>query len=129
MIILDASVLIGHLDRGDAHHAGARALLRAHADHLFGVSVITIAEVLVDPVRAGSDRAARQALDRLGVLQVPVGDGAAGRLAGLRAATGLKMPDCCVIAAAQEGDGLIATFDERLAKQARALGLEALTSA
>lgn len=46
--------------------------------------------------------AARAALDELEVEQVPLGDDASMRLAELRADTGLKLPDCCVLLAAQD---------------------------
>ncbi|EUA52247.1 pilT domain protein [Mycobacterium xenopi 4042] len=49
MIILDASVLIGHFESADAHHAEATGLLAAHAAESFAASVITLAEVYVGP--------------------------------------------------------------------------------
>jgi predicted nucleic acid-binding protein len=44
-------------------------------------------------------------------------------LAGLGAATGLKLPDCCVLLAAEQVDGAVATFDDRLAAVARERGV------
>jgi rRNA-processing protein FCF1 len=41
----------------------------------------------------------------------------------LRAGTGLKLPDCCVLLAAQDHDGIVASFDKDLAQRARELGL------
>jgi hypothetical protein len=41
----------------------------------------------------------------------------------LRARTRLKLPDCCVIMAAEIAAGTILTFDERLAAAARRLGV------
>lgn len=41
-------------------------------------------------------------------------DDAPTRLALLRAGTGLKLPDCCVLLAAEQTRGTIATFDGRL---------------
>jgi predicted nucleic acid-binding protein len=45
------------------------------------------------------------------------------RLAMLRAGTGLKMPDCCVLLAAEQAHGSLATLDDRLATAATERGL------
>lgn len=39
---------------------------------------------------------------------------------------GLKLPDCCVLFAAEQVAGSVATFEDRLAGAARARGLEVL---
>jgi predicted nucleic acid-binding protein len=123
VIVLDASVLIAHLDDRDAFHARAEeALLRA-ADQPLGCSPITLAEVLVGPARQGQLDAARAALRELEVAQIPLGDGAPIQLAGLRAETGLKLPDCCVLLAAQDAAAeSVLTFDDALARAAERLG-------
>lgn len=123
MIILDASVLIGHLDGHDGHHEQARALLTANAGTAFGASSISLAETLVAPARTGKLEIARDALAHLAVKELALGKEAPGRLAELRAETGLKLPDCCVLLAAQEHDGTVASFDVDLSRQARNLGL------
>ena len=119
MIVLDASVLIAHLDSADAHHDRAFALLLAAADDTFAASVLTVAEVLVGPARAGAVERATAALRRLGVVALPLDAAASAALATLRAATGLKLPDCCVLLAAEPHDAALATFDDRLAAEAR----------
>ncbi len=61
MIVLDASVLIAHFDADDAHHRRATGLLVSLVDEEFGASPISLAEVLVGPVRAGQlDRVTKQ---------------------------------------------------------------------
>ena len=129
MIVLDASVLIAHLDGTDPHHEAALGLLLDGADDelAFAASVVTIAEVLVAPARAGRLGHAEGALRTLGVEAVPLGGDAPTRLAQLRVDTGLRMPDCCVLLAAQDCGRLLATFDDRQASRARALGLRVLT--
>lgn len=122
MIVLDASVLIAHLDAGDAHHALATKRLLEAADEPFGASTITLAEVLVGPIRAGRQAAADAALDALEVAELPLPPRAAARLALLRAETGLKLPDCCVLLVAEVADAGVLTFDDRLARAAAALG-------
>lgn len=126
MIVLDASVLIAHLDAGDAHHDRAFDLLLAVSGQQFAASALTLAEVLVGPARAGAVERAGAALHRLGVETVPIDAQAPAALAGLRAATGLTLPDCCVLFAAEQVAGSVATFDDRLAGAARARGLEVL---
>jgi len=127
MIVLDASVLIAQLDQGDAHHAPARARLRAVVKQGFGLgtSTITLAEVLVEPTRTGRLPTARAALRALGIAELPLPPDAGERLAALRADTGLKLPDCCVLLAAEEANGGVLTFDERLARAAAERGLAA----
>lgn len=123
MIVLDASVLIGHLDGRDGHHEQARALLTANAGTPFGASPISLAETLVAPARAGKLEIARDALARLAVEELAIGMDAPARLAKLRAETGLKLPDCCVLLAAQDREGTVASFDAGLSRHAQKLGL------
>lgn len=123
MIVLDASVLIAHLDGGDRHHADAQSVLEANSQEPLGASQITLAETLVSPARAGRLTEAEATLQRLQVDELALGENAPGRLAQLRTGTGLKMPDCCVLLAAQDHDARIASFDTVLLKAARKLGL------
>jgi predicted nucleic acid-binding protein len=127
MIVLDASVLIAHLDQHDALHATARERLRTAVKQRrrFSTSTITLAEVLVDPTRSGTLRAAQAALSALGVAELPLPPNAAERLAALRTETALKLPDCCVLLAAEEANGGVLTFDERLGRAAAERGLAA----
>jgi predicted nucleic acid-binding protein len=126
VIVLDASVLIAHLDERDVHHARATRLLSTTGAEPLGASTITLAEILVAPTR--SDRLAdvSTALERLGVAELPLGDDAPHRLARLRVDTGCKLPDCCVLLAAEEDDGVIASFDSALVEAADRLGLPTL---
>ena len=123
MIVLDASVLIGHLDGRDGHHERARDLLAANVGTSFGASSISLAETLVGPARSGKLGVARDAIARLAVEELTFGEDAPARLAVLRTETGLKLPDCCVLLAAQDRDGTVASFDEGLARSAHELGL------
>ena len=123
MIVLDASVLIAHLDAADALHTRATDLLADLAADDFAVSVLTLAEVLVGPARAGRIEAARQAIDRLDIIGLGLGHGDAERLATVRADTGLRMPDCCVLLAADSEAAELATFDGHLAEIARSRGM------
>jgi predicted nucleic acid-binding protein len=124
VIVLDASVLIGHLDARDPHHAKATALLEASDTEPLGASTITLAETLVAPARTKRLDEAKSALERLGVAELGLGEDAPARLAELRAGTGRKLPDCCVLEVARQHGGSVASFDADLRKAARKLGLE-----
>ena len=124
MIVVDASVLIAHLDDNDALHVRAGDALLEVADQSLGCSPITLAEVLVGPARRDRLDAARTAVDELGVAEIPFGDDAPARLAALRADSGLRLPDCCVMLAAKDaGAEAVLTFDDALAREVDRLGL------
>lgn len=123
MIVLDADVLIAHLDGDDAQHQQARSLLELQAAQEFGASVLTLAETLVVPAREGRLGRAAGDVARLDIVPIPIDETAPTQLASLRAQTGLKLPDCCVLLAAQNvGADAVLTFDKRLAGAARELG-------
>jgi predicted nucleic acid-binding protein len=127
VIVFDASVLIAFLDGSDLHHDTAVELLERELDDEFAANPLTLAEVLVGPARAGHAAAALAALHDLEVAEQPFPPETPLRLAELRAATGLRMPDCCVLLAAQEAPARVASFDTRLLSAATQLGLDALT--
>jgi len=123
VIVLDASVLIAHLDATDVHHDRAGVLLLDVAGEPIGASPLTLAEVLVGPARAGHLDRGTALLHQLDVASVQFDDDAPARLAVLRAGTHLKLPDCCVLLAADQTRGEVATFDDRLANVAAEHGL------
>jgi predicted nucleic acid-binding protein len=123
VVVLDASVLIAHLDGRDAHHPRAVDLLLAARRSTFIASVVTVAEVLAGPVRAGAGATAGAALRALRLVREPLAPDAAEKLAKLRAETGLKLPDCCVLLAALDtGAKGVLTFDAQLERAALAAG-------
>jgi predicted nucleic acid-binding protein len=128
VIVLDASVLIAYLDAEDAQHQQAESLLEREIDDEFAVNPLTLAEVLVGPSRSGRLDATRSALRDLEVVEQPFPADTAVRLARLRTDTGLRMPDCCVLLAAQDATARVAAFDDRLVRAAEELGLVALRS-
>ena len=117
MIVVDASVLMAFLDPLDAHHRAAIALLEAATPPLL-VHPITAAEVLVAPVRLG---VADDVWADLVAIGVTIDDRPIDpwQLARLRAETGHKMPDCCVLATALTRNATVATFDDRLGRTYR----------
>jgi predicted nucleic acid-binding protein len=126
VIVLDASVLIAHLDQRDPHHVRAETLLEASGTEPLGVSTISLAETLVAPARVGRLQEALAALERLGVSELALGFDTPSRLAQLRADSGRKLPDCCVLLAAQEHAGAVASFDTELMRTAHELGLKTI---
>ena len=126
MIVLDASVLIAYLDGEDGHHAAAETLLTRAMDDDLGANSLTLAEVLVVPVRDGRLDSTLAALRDLEIQELPFPADAAVRLAQLRATAGLKMPDCCVLLAAEDAVATVASFDERLVQAAEKRNLPVL---
>ena len=122
LTVLDASILLAHFDDTDPHAEDARTIL-LEADEL-AVSTLTLAEVMVGAARAQRLEEQRLAIAELEIEEVPIAAGAAAVLARLRAATDLRLPDCCVLHAAEVADAdAIATRDKRLAAVAQARGL------
>lgn len=126
MIAVDAGVVIAVLDERDAHHEAAFQLLLAAGDQRLVMGAVTRAEALVGAARQGRTAESLANMDVIGIQEVPLPADAATRLAELRAATGAKMPDCCLLLVAQQTGSSLATFDRRLRTAARGLGLAVL---
>lgn len=126
MIVLDASVLVAHFSQQDAHHVASVQLLRAAAGEALIAHPLTLAEVLVGGVRVSRGTEMAADLGALGVQPASRDDGEPLRLATLRVSTGLRLPDCCVLDAAQTNAARLATFDAALGKAARRLGIPVL---
>lgn len=126
MIVLDASVLIAHLNPNDARHAAATDLLLDPAPDGMLVHPLTLAEVLVGGVRIGRGAAMRDHLTAAGVEVAPGDPDESLRLAELRASSGLRMPDCCVLDVALRHHASLATFDHALADVARRRGVHVM---
>lgn len=125
MIVLDASVVIAHLAVHDAHSSAAFELLDTEED--LGIHPVTLAEALVRPAIEGAEVLTRsRLLGSLGIVQLAPPTDEPLALARLRAHTGLRLPDCCVLAAVEREGAELATFDARLAKVARERGVVVL---
>jgi len=119
VIVLDAGVLIAYLDGEDSHHGAAETLLTRAIDDDLAANPLTLAEVLVVPAREGRMDLVLAALRDLEVEALPFPADTAVRLAQLRASSGLRMPDCCVLLAAEDAGARVASFDGRLAQAAQ----------
>jgi predicted nucleic acid-binding protein len=129
VIVVDANVMIAVLDPQDSHFDLARRFFVAHASERLAAHRLTMAEALVLAAHGGSEVAAAAAISALGVGRFDEPDDPI-ELARLRASSGLKMPDCCVLYAALREKAKLATFDARLARAASEAGVPvvALTS-
>ncbi len=128
LIHLDAGVVIGFLDRSDAHHETARAALTnaIRAGDRLAMAASALAECLVGPARLGDAaiNTIREVVARLPISVIPLDIEIAIMAARLRAGhRSLRLPDALVIATAIEeaADRLITT--DRRWPTARALKL------
>lgn len=121
-MILDASVAIALRSPEDPHAERAAAIVLA-ADDLV-IHPVTLAECLVAPARAGRARDARRLLvERLGIRVWAPEDDEPERIAELRAATRVALPDCYPLLVAVTLGVPVATFDGYLAAAARGHGV------
>ena len=127
---LDAGVIIGFLDRGDAHHPAAHAAL-SHAQQRrdrLAMASTAFAECLVGPSRRGEAAVAtvRDLFDRLPISIIPLQPDTAVVAAQLRARhPALRLPDAIVMATAiVDGADELVTTDRRW-PSAKALKLKA----
>ena len=124
MIALDASFLIATFELRDEHHWAAVQTLPIVLPSDLVASAVTIGETLVRPLATGRSQEIEERLDGLGIVRRAVPEDAGLRLAQLRVATGLKLPDCCVLLAAQDaGATAVASFDDPLRATADGRGL------
>lgn len=122
-VALDASVLIGFLDPGDALHGPCTEAVRLHAQDELVLPASAYAELLVGPSRAGRRAVARvdAAIGELGIAVVPLDRETAREAARLRSRhAALRLPDALVLAAAEvSGCEVLLAGDARWAKVSR----------
>lgn len=123
MIVADANIVIAASSPGHVHHRDAVRIVAEHGRGRIVLHSLTMAEVLVGPARAGAQAAAREALAAAGFRLPPEGDPPPEDLALVRATAQLKVPDACVLATAEHLASDLATFDARLAREARSRGI------
>jgi len=115
VIAMDACVFIAHLNPADPYHRPATEVLLSGEPGRILVHTITLAEVLVGGVRDD--------LRAAGITDAPSDEDESLRLAELRAGSGLKLPDCCVLDVALRHRASLATFDTHLAAEAAKRGV------
>ncbi len=104
LIVLDAGVLIGVLDRSNVHHVPATEALRLAEENLdqLVLPASALAEMLVGPSRRGPEAVASvdSLLVTLAIDLVAIDQPIARQAAALRARTRLRLPDALVVASA-----------------------------
>jgi predicted nucleic acid-binding protein len=128
VIVLDANVMIGVFYPSDAHHDKAAALLERHAAHGFIVHPITLAESLVGAAKVGRLNQVRRQIQNMGIDVFVPDDDEPVLIAELRSNTGLKLPDCCVLAASLGLSAPLLSFDDKLIDCARGQSIDLITS-
>jgi len=121
--LIDADVLIGALDRNDAHHARSRQWLsdwRAHQDAV-AISAINLSEVLVAPAaHARTLTIAREAIAALEIeVQLP-NEAIAIDAARLRGRHPISLPDAYCLATARHTKSTLASYDQMVLRAATA---------
>lgn len=116
-VALDANVVIGLIDPGDAHHVRAVAELRAAAargDDLVMASS-AYAEAIVEPLRVEQGDLVDGFVDASRIAIIPIDRKIAREAAALRANhRSLRLGDTLVLAVARERSAELLTFDARL---------------
>lgn len=121
--MLDASALIALLSSRDPNHQWALKMFSDTVEWGLRMTALTLAEVMVHPARAGRLDEFLEAIEGLAIVQAPITDSDARRIALIRSKSSLKMPDAVVLGEASKHAGSIATTDQLLARVARENGL------
>lgn len=122
-VVLDASVLIGLLDRADAHHPRAVKDVEAadESSNTLLAPASAYSETLVAFSRARRVPDARRALRAMGVQVVPLTEEIAVQAAEIRVShSSLRLPDALVLATARAHAADLLTYRVRLKRAARA---------
>jgi predicted nucleic acid-binding protein len=125
MIVLDSSVLISFLEAGHPHAEAALGIMDTEEELV--LHPLAVAECAVGAIRNGMEGEFRATLSRVGIVTWHPDDEHSYRVARLRAAGKLKLPDCCMLDAASHLGADLATFDQALAEAADTHGVNPLT--
>jgi predicted nucleic acid-binding protein len=102
VVVFDSDVLIGFLNRDDAHHQDAVECVRSSmgpgSRRL--LCAVNYAEIMVGPIRAGTHELVDQMLVQFNIETISVDMDLAKRAAAVRARTNLKLPDALALATA-----------------------------
>jgi len=124
VVVFDSDVLIGFLNRQDAHHTAAVAAVRdaVKPGNRRLLCAVNYAEILIGPLRTGAQATVEQMLTQLAIQIIQVDMALAQRAAAVRARTNLKLPDAFALATAVHAehrgweDVSIASFDSTVLK-------------
>jgi predicted nucleic acid-binding protein len=124
VVVFDSDVLIGFLNRQDAHHTAAVAVVRdaVKPGNRRLLCAVNYAEILIGPLRTGAQATVEQMLTQLAIEIIQVDMALAQRAAAVRARTNLKLPDAFALATAVHAehrgwkDVTVASFDSTVLK-------------
>jgi predicted nucleic acid-binding protein len=124
VVVFDSDVLIGFLNRQDAHHTAAVAVVRdaVKPGNRRLLCAVSYAEILVGPLRTGAQATVEQMLTQLAIEIIQVDMALAQRAAAVRARTNLELPDAFALATAVHAehrgwkDVTVASFDSTVLK-------------
>ena len=124
VVVFDSDVLIGFLNRQDAHHTAAVAMVRdaVKPGNRRLLCAVNYAEILIGPLRTGAQATVERMLTQLAIEIIQVDMALAQRAAAVRARTNLKLPDAFALATAVHAehrgwkDVTIAGFDSTVLK-------------
>jgi len=124
VVVFDSDVLIGFLNRQDAHHTAAVAVVRdaVKPGNRRLLCAVNYAEILIGPLRTGAQATVERMLTQLAIEIIQVDMALAQRAAAVRARTNLKLPDAFALATAVHAehrgwkDVTIASFDSTVVK-------------
>lgn len=123
--VLDTDVVIAALDRSDAHHRNAvRAFKRMTEEELdLLLCSVNYAESLVRP--AEDERTLRLAVTAIAALGIRIvsPDAAIARNAAGNRGLGISLADGFALATATAHDAAVASFDKRVRRALRSVGL------
>jgi predicted nucleic acid-binding protein len=124
VVVFDSDVLIGFLNRHDAHHTDAVAVVRdaVKPGKRRLLCAVNYAEILIGPLRTGAQATVERMLTQLTIQIIQVDMALAQRAAAVRARTNLELPDAFALATAVHAehrgwkDVTVASFDSTVLK-------------
>jgi predicted nucleic acid-binding protein len=124
VVVFDSDVLIGFLNRDDAHHQDAVELVRNSMSpgNRRLLCAVNYAEIMIGPIRAGTYELVDQMLVQFSIETIIVDMDLAKRAAAVRARTNLKLPDAFALATTIHAEHRgwesveMASFDEAVLK-------------
>jgi predicted nucleic acid-binding protein len=122
-VILDSSALIALYSSRDKHHGWAMKMFMETMEFQLAMPVLTYAEALIHPMRAGKKKEFQAGIRGLGIEISSIPHESVDQIAELRASTKLRMPDVVVLSEAMNTSSAIATTDHLLSKTASSFSL------
>jgi predicted nucleic acid-binding protein len=121
VVVFDSDVLIGFLNRQDAHHQQAITAVRAALKQQRRLlCAVNYSEIVIGPLRAGRQADVEAMLGQVMFEIIQVDGALARRAAAVRARTNLKLPDAYALATAIHAEHLgytdvrLQSFDQRV---------------